>query len=79
MLTFGRNLQARAIGYALVVFAVWTGIDHRRFWFLAVIWCLGAFTNLPSAKKPGIFLAASTAAVALCYMTPGYPDYIDGS
>ncbi|WP_354100494.1 acyltransferase [Bradyrhizobium sp. S3.9.2] len=79
MLTFGRNLAARAIGCALVLFAVWTGIDHHRFCFFAVIWCLGAFTNLPGARNPGIFLAASTAAVALCYMTPGYSDYIDGS
>ncbi|WFU75665.1 acyltransferase [Bradyrhizobium sp. CB2312] len=79
MLTFGRNLPARMIGCALVLFAVSTGIDHHRFCFFAVIWCLGAFTNLPGARKPGIFLAASTAAVALCYMTPGYSDYIDGS
>ncbi|MCA6109610.1 acyltransferase family protein [Bradyrhizobium cenepequi] len=77
MLAFGRTPISRAIGGVLVAFAVWTGIDHYRFWFLAMIWCLGVFTNLPMARKPGIFLAVSTTAIIVCYMSRGFPNYID--
>ncbi|GAA0029521.1 acyltransferase family protein [Bradyrhizobium ottawaense] len=77
MLAFSRAPAARLIGAAVVLFAVLTGIDHHRFWFFASVWCLGAITNLPAARKPKILLPVGAAAVLLCYAAPGYPDYID--
>jgi peptidoglycan/LPS O-acetylase OafA/YrhL len=77
MLSFGRSPAARLTGIALVTFAVWTGPSHHRFWFFAVIWCLGALTNVRVAGRPAIFASIWAAATLICVATSSQIDYVD--
>jgi peptidoglycan/LPS O-acetylase OafA/YrhL len=79
MLAFGHSPAVRLIGVALAAFVMWTGgsYHHVSFWFFAVIWCFGAFTNMQGARQPRIFVAVSAAVTLICYATSGHVDYID--
>lgn len=79
LLIFGRGALTKAGGASLIAFAIWTGVDHYRFWFFVVIWCFGAITNLPAAKSTASFLGIALVAIFFCQVTRGYPSYIDGS
>lgn len=77
MLLSCHRTAIRLAGLVLVLLVLWTGPNHYRFWFFAIVWCLGALTNIRAASNPYAFVSIWSAVALACVLMSVPVDYID--